>query len=111
MQEREKKARKKEKRKVGAVEATDGGNEGESAPSSVSPTETPKESETGEKALPVTKRSQRASAVREGCSHGCGSSLRHWLFLPCFWWGTAASLLILGCCNGLVSEYYLNTSY
>jgi hypothetical protein len=62
MQEREKKARKKEKKKVAAVEAIDGANERESAPSSETPTETPSESETGEKPLPVvTKRSQRPS--------------------------------------------------
>ncbi|XP_059459730.1 uncharacterized protein LOC132189163 [Corylus avellana] len=59
--EREKKARKKEKKKVAAVEAIDGANEGESAPSSETTTETPSESETGEKPLLVTKRSQRPS--------------------------------------------------
>eukprot|EP00257_Ricinus_communis_P015519 XP_015573456.1 uncharacterized protein LOC8269958 [Ricinus communis] len=54
--EKEKRARKKEKRR--ALEAANGSNEGESAPSSETPTDT-KESETIEKPVALRKRSQK----------------------------------------------------
>ena len=60
MQEREKKARKKERKKTGVVEVTDV-DEGEIAPSLETATETPSESETREKPMTVTKRSQKPS--------------------------------------------------
>jgi len=59
MQEREKKARKKEKKKASGEEATDGAVELEIAQSLETPTETTKESETREKPMTVTKRSQK----------------------------------------------------
>ncbi|XP_050268041.1 uncharacterized protein LOC126712661 isoform X1 [Quercus robur] len=57
--EREKKARKKEKKKASGEEATDGAVELEIAQSLETPTETTKESETREKPMTVTKRSQK----------------------------------------------------
>lgn len=59
MQEREKRARKKEKRKA-AGEDTNAINEGESAPGCETPSETI-ESEKGEKPVTVAKRSQKPS--------------------------------------------------
>ncbi|XP_075651152.1 uncharacterized protein LOC142621698 [Castanea sativa] len=59
--EREKKARKKEKKKASGEEATDGADELEIAQSLETPTETTKESETREKPMTVTKRSQKPS--------------------------------------------------
>ncbi|KAL4650534.1 hypothetical protein ACB092_01G094100 [Castanea dentata] len=59
--ERDKKARKKEKKKASGEEATDGANELEIAQSLETPTETTKESETREKPMTVTKRSQKPS--------------------------------------------------
>ncbi|XP_059636349.1 uncharacterized protein LOC132278552 isoform X2 [Cornus florida] len=59
--EREKKARKKERKKGVAIEATDGNNEGETAPTSENPIETTKEPEMKERAMSVTKRPQKPS--------------------------------------------------
>ncbi|XP_008237888.1 PREDICTED: uncharacterized protein LOC103336606 [Prunus mume] len=61
--EREKRVKKKERKKATTTKATNGISEGESAPepSSETPTETPEQSETKEKPITVTKRSQKSS--------------------------------------------------
>ncbi|BFG30489.1 hypothetical protein CerSpe_167630 [Prunus speciosa] len=61
--EREKRVKKKERKKATTTKATNGISEGESAPepSSDTPTETPELSETKEKPITVTKRSQKSS--------------------------------------------------
>ncbi|XP_021815571.1 calponin homology domain-containing protein DDB_G0272472 isoform X2 [Prunus avium] len=61
--EREKRVKKKERKKATTTKATNGISEGDSAPdpSSDTPTETPEQSETKEKPITVTKRSQKSS--------------------------------------------------
>lgn len=61
MQEREKRAKKKERRKITAAAVGDASvtDETESAPTLETPAETPKDSETKEKPVTVAKRSQK----------------------------------------------------